>query len=292
MTGTRNSSGESRGCLDVCGDVGWCWFSSRRHATIEYLEEEKSFVIRDCGSLNGIAVNNVRVSRSKLKSGDVIQLAGAAQVPVNRKLKSIDASARYRFKEIPSRESTPISSSSAAVIKGTSSDPPAAVASSTAVPSKEVGQMKSVCGVDKSVVQSHLSCALCRYRWFAYSSTFTQSHHICFPSLLFMDAVVLRCSHSFCRACIELYWEKQLQQPHFNYCPTCGSTSASSSTMGYCRCSALDDLAWLMIDSASHKEREVRHLCIEVNLIMVIMKCYYTRSINWEKCNAEMSWND
>lgn len=150
--------------------------TSRRHATIEYSEEDKGFVIRDCGSLNGVAVNNIRVSRSRLKDGDVIQLAGAAQVAINKKLKTTDASARYRFKERPSKDNL---IDMPAPLPSSKESRPAtpAVSSSSAIPSKDTGQLNSVCGVDKSVIQSHLTCALCRYHKFKYSFNQTWSNY-------------------------------------------------------------------------------------------------------------------
>ena len=133
---------------------------------------EQCFILRDLGSLNGVAVNNTRINRSKLKDGDVIQFAGAAQVAVNRKLKTVDASARYRFLQLPSKSSPAAIPETVVPVQDKDLEQSiplmdvSAERITSAIPSKEVAQVTTVCGVDKSVIQSHLTCALCRYVMF------------------------------------------------------------------------------------------------------------------------------
>jgi pSer/pThr/pTyr-binding forkhead associated (FHA) protein len=77
---------------------------SRKHVCILYDLTTRQHVVVDEKSLNGVAVNQVRISKSYLKHGDVVQLGGASHVDVGRTLISNDLSVRYKYcrqKQIP-----------------------------------------------------------------------------------------------------------------------------------------------------------------------------------------------
>lgn len=133
----------------------------------------------------------------------------------------------------------------------------------------------SACEVSRSTLLGSLQCALCEG--------------------LLVDAVVLRCSHGFCRACIEQHWKgsrdemskknkyassKTTQAALVCRCPQCNalspavtnatdsasrnahSSASSSSKAGcsahYVRSDHLDSLVWLLLEaSGASTERKV-----------------------------------
>ena len=125
---------------------------SRRHASIQFDKELERFQLLDCKSLNGVAVNGIRIHRAELQDGDVIQLGGAAQVKVKRKLTTEDASVKYRFR-LKSNEGTRLAPESVQPIP--ESEP------SIKGKGNEDNQARSGCALDVGVIRCHLTCALC-----------------------------------------------------------------------------------------------------------------------------------
>jgi Zinc finger, C3HC4 type (RING finger) len=89
-------------------------------------------------------------------------------------------------------------------------------------------------------------------------------HYLFYHSLIYIDAVVLPCSHSFCRVCIEVYWRSRDKL----FCPSCHTTDDSQTSVAtakegllkrcYTRCSAIDNVVWVVNEGEGGEEREVR----------------------------------
>lgn len=81
---------------------------SRKHAIIEiYPSANKQYecILGDLGAINGTYVNEVRISRYTIKSGDIIQFGGMCDVPEGYILEHSDVSVKYKFQILPQKPS-------------------------------------------------------------------------------------------------------------------------------------------------------------------------------------------
>lgn len=70
---------------------------SRSHAALE-VNADGTVSIEDLGSLNGVFVNQVRITVSALQDNDVVQFGGMSDIPVGAKLQHSDIAVRYQLK--------------------------------------------------------------------------------------------------------------------------------------------------------------------------------------------------
>ena len=233
---------------------------SRQHAEI-IRHPNGEFEIRDLKALNGIFVNGVRVLSKVLRHLDVIQFGGLCDVPVGKTLETSDLCVKYKFMhnhilsssnkrrvdeevntspsksgrlDISVRSHSPLngrmqsaypklqlnskspsgSSPERKVIKKSVDDlvvtkvsvkNPINVQNVNPVvlkpTSKIVDVASSSSGVMVSALREALNCTLC--------------------SEILLDAVVLQCSHGYCRCCIERH-----VRLYKSTCPVCNDRPA------------------------------------------------------------------
>lgn len=208
----------------------------------------------DLKSLNGTFVNGVRVDTAILMEGDVLQLGGAANTPMGSALKiyKSDVNIRYRFTTInplvdkvqATRGSPPVAPSSSLSEKrskmqskllseGGSFIAPLLKSSSTLTParnrptssgSKRKLPQDDIEGIEMDTINNDCAKSIPAIR--AHSSanavldigTLRKSVTCLLCDKLFCDAVVARCSHAFCRACMEKHLRAAASS-----CPVCNS---------------------------------------------------------------------
>jgi hypothetical protein len=90
--------GRSRKQADIVVDVGHNTIS-RKHAELRMriVDGQEQWSILDTGSTNGVFVNGVKVAACDLNDADVIQLGGAAMVPVGTVFAGNHVNVRYSF---------------------------------------------------------------------------------------------------------------------------------------------------------------------------------------------------
>jgi len=92
--------------------------------------------------------------------------------------------------------------------------------------------------VDVASLRTSLNCAIC--------------------SFTMMDAVVMRCSHGFCRSCLEIHLAVR---PMRCLCPICNDappkkTSLAARPLLYVRSSHLDQLIWMLVEASSRTDKQ------------------------------------
>lgn len=86
---------------------------SRSHAALVVSLKQRSVVVEDLGSLNGVYVNDVRIRQVELKDGDRVQFGGMSDVPEGRKLNASDCAIVYEVKLNNSKKNTTPSNATA-----------------------------------------------------------------------------------------------------------------------------------------------------------------------------------
>mmetsp|Transcript_10109 Transcript_10109/g.15323 ORF Transcript_10109/g.15323 Transcript_10109/m.15323 type:complete len:396 (-) Transcript_10109:106-1293(-) len=250
---------------------------SRTHAEVVGTIQG-DYVIRDLGSTNGVFVNSCRIDSCTLQDGDIVQFGGVAKVPVGKMLKCSAENARYRFsytRGTPLRSNDTVKanitssgdgkrSSSGKKVKLSSSVAPSIPEESEAYlllqqkyletcsrleeAEKKASEERrkdslATCVIDFSALQDMLKCAICH--------------------LTLLDAVVMSCSHGFCRACIESHMKKG-----GSICPICNDRGDKRRGSVYYRSENLDSIVYLLqqasspAEAKSFKEREKKHFDI------------------------------
>jgi pSer/pThr/pTyr-binding forkhead associated (FHA) protein len=110
-----------------------------------------------------------------------------------------------------------------------------------------------VCTIDLQSLLLQLTCPLC--------------------SSLLLDAAVLRCSHGFCRLCIERYIHRETCD---STCPICKDPPlCTSSALGkdnqkvYYRSDQLDNLVWIVLQASSEAEVMVRLSALSFFIVFI-----------------------
>ncbi|KAG5176725.1 hypothetical protein JKP88DRAFT_334765 [Tribonema minus] len=76
---------------------------SRSHAEICFIVDEQQrrrWFVKDLNSVNGVFVNDIKVHSNELFDGDIVQLGGAAMMPVGARFFGNRAAIQYRFSTI------------------------------------------------------------------------------------------------------------------------------------------------------------------------------------------------
>ena len=95
------------------------------------------------------------------------------------------------------------------------------------------------CTIDVSSLRACVMCAIC-----------TQP---------LLDAAIMKCSHAFCRACLE---EHLATRPLRYFCPVCNDkppknfTTASPRPLVFVRSDNLDQLVWMLYEASSKKDKQ------------------------------------
>jgi len=200
-----------------------------------------------------------RTELPALKSQSARQLeAIAARDETIKKLKTVASEQQDHAKQLQKKLATQESHAATLEAEVASLKEKLAATVSAAAKAKLSPASSGACGLSRSTLVGSLQCSLCEG--------------------LLVEAAVLRCSHGFCRACIEQHWKAakdakskystvRAVSPQVCRCPRCNasavtsntSTSRSTSSAGgkaghsayYVRSDHVDGLVWLLLESAS-----------------------------------------
>jgi len=73
---------------------------SRIHAQLQWMPTEQTWQIIDKGSVNGVFVNEIKVTQHKLKKSDLITFGGGAMCPMGNHISQPNSEFQYYFEEI------------------------------------------------------------------------------------------------------------------------------------------------------------------------------------------------